>query len=352
MKNAVLSRHGRLLALCGLSALVHLLVLQLVARHEAHEPAPLAGAEGPLVLRLMPARAPADAAPVAQADAVPSAPPPRAPKTRPAENAPMPVPVPPAAAASAAPAASPAESAASATAASPSASAATADAAAPGGSTPDRMAVHYRVRMPPTVRLVYKLTRRDAAGHAGPAQPAQLDWRNNDGQYTLQMDGVFGQVSSSGADSDSGIQPQRFAAQHGQSRQDVMFDPEHQRIVFGDGSEAPAPPGMQDRASLLMQLAGIGLARPGQLQNVIEIAVADAGSASIERFQVMGEEQVETRAGPARALHLAQLAAAGEPRLDVWLAPGQGWLPIQLRLTGSDGASATQVLARVDPAAP
>lgn len=352
MKNAVLSRHGRLLALCGLSALVHLLALQLVARHGAHEPAPLPGAEGPLVLRLMPARAPSAAAPSAQADAEPSPPPPSAPKTRPVANAPTPAPsslaAPPAPDVSAAPAAS----AANAVTATATPSAATADAAAPGGSTPDRMAVHYRVRMPPTVRMVYSLTRRDAAGHAGTPRPARLDWRNNDGQYTLQMDGVFGQVSSNGADSDSGIQPQRFAEQHGQSRQDVVFDPEHQRIVFGDGSEAPAPPGMQDRASLLMQLAGIGLARPGQLQNVIEIAVADAGSARIERFQVMGEEQVETGAGPARALHLAQLAAAGEPRLDVWLAPDQGWLPIQLRLTGSDGASETQVLAGVAPAAP
>jgi hypothetical protein len=332
MKIAVLSRHGRLLALCGLSAALHLLVFHLVARHGARETAPGPQAGEPLVLRLAPVRAARDVVPAAaQAPAA-------------AERSALP---------RSNPAASPAEAAPASPAARAPAASATGAGGAPSGDTAAlRMPARYRVRMPPSVRLLYTLTRRDPAGKDGPPQSAQLDWRNADGRYTLQMDGVLGQVASSGTDGDSGILPQRFSGRSGEQREDIVFDPERHRIVFGGGSEAPDAPGMQDRASLLMQLAGIGLARPGQLQDVLEIVVADAGAARIERFQVIGEEQLATGAGSVQALHLAQLAPAGEARLEVWLAADRGWLPVQLRVTGADGSSATQVLASIGAAAP
>jgi len=345
MKIAVLSRHGRLLALCGLSAALHLIVLQLAARHGAREPAPAPGEPGPLVLRLAPAPSPASAAPPAQSGA--AAPIPPAPeRTRPAAHA-------SARARPAAPASPPsAQDAPSTPQAVAKPAAATGAGGAPAGETvPVRMPARYRVRMPPSVHLVYSLTPRDAAGKEGPAQTAVLDWRNEDGRYLLRMDGVLGQVEIRGVDSDSGVLPQRFLEQDGQQQDETRFDPEQHRVVFAGGSEAPDAAGIQDRASLLMQLAGIGLARPGQLQDVIEIVVADAGAARIERFQVMGEETIETGDGAVQALRLAQLAPAGAARLEVWLAASRGWLPVQLRLTRADGSSATQVLAAATPAA-
>lgn len=343
MKNAVLSRHGRLLALCGLSAALHLLVLQLAVRHGMPAPGPAAGGPGPLVLRLAPAPSVPSGAPAPASRPARTAPPSR-PKPAPARTA---SPIPPAAAR---PAARLPERPSDTLAPAPAA-AAGAGGAPSGAELPLQMPARYRVRMPPSVRLVYRLTRSDATGKPGPAQTTLLDWRNDDGRYTLRMDGVLGQVASSGVDSDSGIQPQRFSARRGERQDDIVFDPQGHRIVFADGSDAPDAPGMQDRASLLMQLAGIGLARPGQLQDVIEIAVADAGIARIERFQVLQEEQVDTGVGPVQALHLVQLTAAGEARLDVWLAQDLGWLPVQLRLTEADGTTATQALAATQPAA-
>lgn len=355
MKIAVLSRHRRLLALCGVSAALHLLVLQLLARHGGPESMPAPDGPGPLVLRLAPATSPLTAAPAAQA-AHAAAPTPAAPpaaRTRPAAQASAPArpasstPPPVRADDTATSQAAAASGASPQPVPAPVPAAGTGAGGAPSGDAlPVQMPARYRVRMPPSVRLAYTLTRRDATGKAGPAQAALLDWRNDDGRYSLRMDGVFGQVSSSGADSDSGILPQRYTARDGNRETSIAFDPARQRVVFGDGSEAPGAPGLQDRASLLMQLAGIGLARPGQLQDVLEIVVAGADVARIERFQVMGEEQLSTGAGTVKTLRLAQRVAAGEPRLEVWLAPDQGWLPVQLRVTQADGSSATQVLAR------
>jgi uncharacterized ferritin-like protein (DUF455 family) len=45
----------------------------------------------------------------------------------------------------------------------------------------------------------------------------------------------------------------------------------------------------------------------------------------------MGEEELDLPAGRMRAVHFAQMAAPGQPQLDVWLAPAQAWLPVQLQ---------------------
>lgn len=207
----------------------------------------------------------------------------------------------------------------------------------------------YRVRMPAAVHLAYTLTRRDGTGRAAPALAAVLDWRTDGAHYLLQMDGVLGRLSSSGSDGDGGIEPASAIEETGERRLATNFDAGRGRVQFADGSEAGAIPGIQDRASLLMQLVGIGLARPDQMRDVLRIAVAGADSARVERFLVMGQEQVDTGLGPLNAWHLVQVVAPGESRIEVWLAPSQGWLPAMLRVTEGDGSSATQVLARTGP---
>jgi hypothetical protein len=77
------------------------------------------------------------------------------------------------------------------------------------------------------------------------------------------------------------------------------------------------------------------------------VLVAGEAGTSIVRFQVLEAESVATPLGRIEAWHLAQRAAPGQARLEVWLAPGHAWLPVQLRLTGADGATATQTLSAI-----
>lgn len=319
MKIAVLlSRHRRLLALCGLSACAHLLLLELVAQRAGAPATPRTApaVAPPLALRL--ARpAPRAAAEAPPARRMPSAAPGRGPAPAAAMRA-----VPPRAAP--APAASTAASAAAAPAVAVAAAAA---AAAPIVAGP----AAYRVDLPPSARLVYRRQDLAAAG-----APAYLDWQLGDSGYTLDLDGILGLLSSRGRAGDRGLVP----AQAGE-------------IVLGAGGvRVPTMPDVQDPASVLVQLAAIGRGAPGQLQDQVGIAVVDAGTGvvNIVQYRVLGEEDVETGIGTLAALHLAQLAAAGQPQLELWLAPSQEWMPVRLRLTAADGSVATQVLTSVERA--
>ena len=171
----------------------------------------------------------------------------------------------------------------------------------------------YRIIPPPSARLRYTIT-GDAA-HDG---AATLSWRSDGNRYELQMDGVLGLRSSTGAIVDAGIAPAQLAE------------------------------GSQDGASLLAQLAGMGAADPSQMRGVLEFSVSDGGASRVERYQVLGMENIATGLGATDTLHLVRLDDA-DPRLELWLAPAHGWLPAQLRVTAPGGAARTQTLSAIAP---
>lgn len=317
---AYLARHGRLLALCGLSLLLHALVIAwLDARISA--PRPTIGAP-PLAVRLAgppapaaaPAPAPASAPALASMEA--PAPAPASAPPLPAVVLPAPVPMRPPGAASAPTLSTPGS----------------ADAAP----TPSR----YRVAMPPSATLVYEVR-----GAGAPPGEATLAWESDGVRYRLALDGILGAIESEGGSDDAGIAPLRARYQLGTGAAVIAFDRERGAIVLESlGRSVQDTPGSQDGATVLMQLAGIGIADPDQLQDTVDIFVGRADGAALERYQVLGMERVATALGALDALHLAR---AGTARLEIWLAPGHGWLPVQLRATAPDGTVRTQVLKEV-----
>jgi hypothetical protein len=338
MKMSVRPRQRRLLALCAASAAVHLALLELVARHGGGTPSAMSAPGADLHLRLAPPSLPVAPAPPAprrtEPAAQPPAPPPRLMPARVIEA--LPAPAQPAPAASLPPV--PAS-----------------EAGAPGA-TPDadaapvvQMPGRYRTRLPDSVRLTYtsQLQRPGAPAQAGTA--AHIDWRNDGQGYRLDVDGVSGKLHSEGDGGDAGIVPRRAVEQRGDKTMVTEFDLDGGRVLFrAGGAEAPSALGIQDPASLLLQLTSIGLGEPDQMMDRIDIVVADSAMATIARFQVMEEEQVETALGPIAARRLAQVVAPGRPRLEVWLAPARDWLPVQVRVSQADGSVATQTVSAID----
>jgi hypothetical protein len=330
MKIAVhLARHRRLVAPGGLSLLLHVLVLALLDTLIAPPPAQVGT---PIALRL--AQAPAAAntlpstAPAHPLGAAPSAP-------------------------STAAAALPAQPRAQLPAMQPllpaadTALPAPASGAAPG-IAPLQMPGRYRVRLPPSATLGYAVT-RTAPGRAPAAgEPAQLVWELQDGSYRLRLDGVLGQLASEGGEDDAGLAPAK-AQEAGAAGgvQLTRFNRAQGRIEHGVNTSEALAQGSQDRASVLLQLAGIGMADPDQVQDTVDIVVAGSGGARIVRWQVLGRETLATPAGVLQAVRLAQLAPAGEPRVEAWLAPEHNWLPVQLRVTQPDGSVANQLVTRI-----
>lgn len=353
--HAGLRRHRRLLGLCALSALVHLALLEWFAAGTAGSPpAPPPGAPGDeMVLRLVMPAAVAPAAVAPRSTTPPDVQPPPAPATAPAPPRPAPTPAPRPAPAPDIPLDTPLDDA-------PPQTAPKAAAAPPGSAAPDsppdaaplrQMPSRYRVRMPGAVRLRYVQTRQAGAGAPERLPDARLEWRSDGERYELEVDGVLGRLASRGTSSDTGVRPRSAVEEAGNGALATGFG--DGQVRFGaTGTSAPDTLGIQDRASVLMQLAGMGLAEPDQMQGTIEIAVAGSSDARIEQYQVIGMEQLATPIGTLRAWHLAQRAVPGRHRLEIWLAPDKGWLPVQLRLTGADGIAATQVVSAIETPAP
>jgi hypothetical protein len=334
MKIAVhLARHRRLAALGGLSLLLHLFALAWIDAFSSPPP-PAIGQ--PIPLRLV--RSATPAVPPARVQPLPEPVARAAAAARPAARPPAaPTPTLAPALAGAAPAAAPAAAATAATDLTP-------------GTPPLRMPGRYRVRPPPSATLRYAVTRSAPGQPAETGAPAQLVWNSTGNSYRLRVEGVLGVLESEGGGDDAGIAPSR-SVEHGAAGGEVAvrFNRETQRIESGPlSSSATLYQGSQDRASVLMQLAGIGLAEPDQMQDVIDIVVGGIGGAQIVRFQVLGTEELATGAGTLSALHLVQLAGAGERRVELWLAPQQQWLPVQLRVTEPDGTVANQVVTSIE----
>ncbi len=185
MKIAVhLARHRRLVALGGLSLLLHLFAFVWIDTLVTARP-PVAGM--PLALRLVRERPAAGAghtgATHRAGDAAAGA------GAQPPRSRPPPL---PAAPQPRAPAEAPAPAVA---------------AAATPGIAPLQMPGRYRVRLPPSATLRYAVTRSAPGQPAVAGEPAQLTWESGDKGYRLRVEGVLGLLESEGGGDDAGIAP-------------------------------------------------------------------------------------------------------------------------------------------------
>jgi hypothetical protein len=325
---AKLKQTRRLLVLGMLSAVVHLLVIGWVARTpplESREPvgsAPLL-----LTMRLQPPRAAAAPAPPipVQATPLPALPPARTPEQ-------------PKRASTTAPPASAQDILPTLPVDAPNLPAADAESAS---HAPMYMPRRYRTRMPASADLAYCVTR---AGQ--PAGTAHLSWSSEGETYTLRADGITGAFLVKGGASDAGVAPQT-ATERLADGSTVTTTFEDSTISIA-GRAHPNSQGSQDRASLLMQLTGMGLGAPDQISGVVDIYVAGARAPEVMKFEVVDEDELATPLGTIATRHLVQLVRPGEARLEVWLAPGRRWLPVQLRVTAPDGTVSTQTITRID----
>ncbi|WP_332877029.1 DUF3108 domain-containing protein [Massilia sp. S19_KUP03_FR1] len=315
-----MKHYQRLLVLGVLSALLHVLAIKTIGPTAL---APREAPAAPIVVRLQAPPTPVPSVPV------PSVPPPSVPP------APAPAQLAPLAAAVAVPA--------------PSAPAApeTAPDTAPAAALPKvemmsaNMQNRYRVRTPPSSTLDYVVTRHDGA-----QAPAQITWTTDGKTYTVAVDGVTGPLRSTGTIGDNGIAPAEgsMGLANGGTLT-ASFGPNS--ITVGALSYANGV-GIQDPASLLLQLVGMGLAQPDQIVDEVAIEVASAEGLVEMRFAVTVDEDLPTPLGVIGTRHLRQLAGNGQPVLEVWLAPALRWLPVQLRLTAADGTVTTQTITRMD----
>jgi hypothetical protein len=204
----------------------------------------------------------------------------------------------------------------------------------------------YAMQAPPPVQLRYRMRRGGREGEA------LLDWAPApDGGYRLRFEREWagGQALASlsqGALSSQGLAPERFLDRRRQ--RDVAaanFERAARRIRFsGPQIEYPLWPGVQDRASWLIQLAGIVHATAALREAGAEVAlvvVGSRGDASLWRFRVQGlvavpttgaQTDAATTSAPAPLLHLQRAPRRPyDTQVDVWLDPQRHHLPVRVQ---------------------
>ena len=191
---------------------------------------------------------------------------------------------------------------------------------------------------PLSTRLTYLLT-----GHyRGPLNgSAQVEWLRQGRDYQVHLDVDLGlisrRMSSQGVLTPDGISPQRYDEQ----TKLVLMDPRGASVQFlgGDvqlasGRREPVPRGAQDSASQFVQLTWLFLTgrEPLQAGHSVRFPLVLPRRQYAWRYDVVGEETVDTPMGPIASWHLkpAPVAAGGDLLADVWLAPTLQYLPVRI----------------------
>jgi hypothetical protein len=228
---------------------------------------------------------------------------------------------------------------------------------APARSAPE--ARHYKVDLPPSADLTLDVARTDANGTQWSGDTL-LSWTVTPASYRIRIETgitiVFAHVNlltltSEGAVGEEGFMPDLMTEKRrGRSMTATHFNRKDGRLSFSaSAANYPLVWGAQDKASVPLQLTAIARGDPQQLSGNIDILVGEDRDASVFSFKVLGQEQIDTKMGKIATWHLTRPPKPGSynSRLDVWLAPGYGWVPVQIRNLEASGAVTTQTVNNI-----
>ncbi|MFZ6744848.1 DUF3108 domain-containing protein [Undibacterium sp. JH2W] len=219
----------------------------------------------------------------------------------------------------------------------------------------------YSIHVPQTGKISMRIVRTEP--NRNPVYgDGEINWLFKDGRYKMSIEASLDllltsinlyQIRSEGAIDTYGITP-LISEEKRRSRSETAthFDHAKRTVSFSSSNKVEQiQDGAQDKASVLMQLAGIGYADPERFQpgREIRVQVAEERDVSTFVFVVIALEELDTKAGKIMAWHVVRPPRPGSynSKLEVWLAPAIEWYPVQIRNTESNGAVTTQTAAKI-----
>lgn len=331
-------------------ALAHLTLLQSLPT--------LLQAQAPMVVPALTTRSITPALPVPTAPAAaPTAKPRPARKARPAP-APQPDMAAPASTAVAsleAPEPAPAEPASTPPAPELPASAAVAPAPEPAASAPATPLTHATVfAFPDPVRLLYELT--GEAKKLRYSARGELLWKQDGHSYEARLEASMLFLgsrtrTSTGSITPEGLAPQRFSDKW-RSEVAAHFDqPNHRASFSANTPDVDLQPAAQDQLSVILQIASILAGDPSRYPPSATLAVQTIGPRDADTwvFTVEGPEKILLPSGEMASLKLTRNPRKPfDQKVEVWLAPSLGYLPVRLKITNANGDFVDQQLRGVE----
>jgi hypothetical protein len=230
---------------------------------------------------------------------------------------------------------------------------------APAPAPPQPEGRRYKVDLPPSADITLAVARIDADGTRWNGEQL-LSWTLGPGGYRIRVEAglrvVFARVNlltltSEGKLGDEGFIPTLMTEKRrGRSLTATHFNWDTKKLTFSSSTANYAlVPYAQDKASVPLELAAIARADPGQLSGKIEFLVGEDRDASVFSFTVAGQEDIETPLGRIATWHFVRPPKPGSysSRLELWLAPGYGWYPVQIRNVEASGATTTQTVTNI-----
>jgi hypothetical protein len=106
-------------------------------------------------------------------------------------------------------------------------------------------------------------------------------------------------------------------------------------VRLPEGREAPTLPGVQDEASLFVQLTWLFTTQPQMLQagKSIEVPLALPRRVEVWKYDVVGQETVQTPFGEVSTMHVRPRRmekSSRELTAQMWFAPGLQYLPVRI----------------------
>ncbi|MCU6435017.1 DUF3108 domain-containing protein [Undibacterium sp. Jales W-56] len=190
----------------------------------------------------------------------------------------------------------------------------------------------------------------------------EINWQLAGDRYTMTIDAGLDlllttlnlfKLKSEGKISQAGLTPITSSeTRRNRSETATHFNHADNLLSFSSSNKTQTMAhAAQDKASVLMQLAGIGYADPTQFKvgREIIIQVAEEREATIFRFIIAGQEELSTKLGTLMTWHIVRPPRAGSynSQLDIWFAPGMNWYPVQIRNTETNGAITTQIVTSI-----
>lgn len=209
--------------------------------------------------------------------------------------------------------------------------------------------------VPGSVRLNYTIDGLAKGIHY--SAQGVLTWQQEDGHYDAKLVVrvfLLGErsLSSTGSITPDGLVPKRFSDK-ARSEQATHFLPEQGRISFSANTpDAPWQRGAQDRVSLFFQLASLLAADPARAVAGVQVPLYVAGPRDAEEwvFKVGGLQTLDLPRGPTPAVYLLrQPRREYDQKVEIWLAPDLGFLPVRFKQTQSNGDFVDQQLAATTP---
>ncbi|MFZ6751857.1 DUF3108 domain-containing protein [Undibacterium sp. Dicai25W] len=190
----------------------------------------------------------------------------------------------------------------------------------------------------------------------------EIQWSIKDSKYQMQIEASLDllittlrlyKLQSDGAIGDHGIAPKMMSeTRRGRSETATHFNYDTNTISFSATTNTvEMSKGAQDRATVFMQLAGLGIAAPEQFVagKKITIQVAENREADKFIFVISGQEEIQTSLGKLQTWHVTRPPRPGlyNSTLELWFAPAYHWYPVQIRNTEPNGAVTTQTASKI-----